>query len=315
MSQTALFFSYAREDAEFTLKLATALRNHGIDLWIDQLDIDTGDRWDHAVEGALDRCSGLLVVLSPTSVASTNVMDEVSYALEEGKPVFPVVYQTCQPPFRLRRLQHADLSEDYEGGLARLIEDLRERTQTKTSESGVKAPPRIASTGTTADGKPSTQPSRRNPLVIAAAAAALIAVVVLGYRAVSSGPVSNDQAIAGAPASATAPPAGIEESASVIEDIALPAYVVLDSAYEQELQAQRRLVDLGHAGHRNTGFFWIPAFRYLSGAQLFQVYIGPFEQAADAQAAVCAYNRQHSTVTYGLRLSTEPGREEIRCPG
>jgi hypothetical protein len=39
-----LFFSYTRADAEFTLKLATALREHGIDLWIDQLDIDTGER-------------------------------------------------------------------------------------------------------------------------------------------------------------------------------------------------------------------------------------------------------------------------------
>jgi hypothetical protein len=143
---------------------------------------------------------------------------------------------------------------------------------------------------------------------MAVAAAAVIAVAVRGYRAVSSSSSSNPSGLTGNPASAAA-------GASVIEDIVLPAYVVLDSVFAEKEQAQRQLVDLGHAGYSNTGFFYIPEFRYLSGAKLYQVYIGPFEQKADAEAAVCAYNRQNDTVTYGLRLSTEPGREEIRCPG
>jgi len=33
------FFSYSRADSEFVLKLATDLRNAGIDIWLDQLDI------------------------------------------------------------------------------------------------------------------------------------------------------------------------------------------------------------------------------------------------------------------------------------
>jgi hypothetical protein len=37
--QTLLFFSYARADAEFALKLAKSLRSAGANLWIDQLDI------------------------------------------------------------------------------------------------------------------------------------------------------------------------------------------------------------------------------------------------------------------------------------
>ena len=265
MSQTTLFFSYTRADAEFTLKLATALREHGIDLWIDQLDIDTGERWDRAVEGALERCSGLVVILSPTSVDSTNVMDEVSYALEEGKPVFPVVYQPCQPPFRLRRLQHTDLSEDYEGGLARLVEDLRERTPRETPVSGAEAPSQVAPAARTVDSGPSAPSSRRRALIMAVAAAAVIAVAVLGYRAVSSSSGSNPPGLTGAPASAGA-------DASVIEDIVLPTYVVLDSAFAEKQQAQRQLVDLGHAGYSNTGFFYIPAFRYLSGAELYQIF-------------------------------------------
>ena len=88
-----------------------------------------GERWDRAVETALRSCSGLLVILSPTSVDSTNVMDEVSYALEENKRVFPIVYKSCEVPFRLRRLQHTDLSEDYDAGLTRVVQDFKDRTK------------------------------------------------------------------------------------------------------------------------------------------------------------------------------------------
>ena len=39
------FFSYAREDSEFVLKLAEGLRSNGISLWLEQLDIKGGTRW------------------------------------------------------------------------------------------------------------------------------------------------------------------------------------------------------------------------------------------------------------------------------
>jgi hypothetical protein len=50
------------------------------------------------------------VILSPDGVEPTNVMDEVSLALEKGKTVLPVIHRECEIPFRLRRLQHVDLT-------------------------------------------------------------------------------------------------------------------------------------------------------------------------------------------------------------
>ena len=58
-------------------------------MWIDQLDIAPGQRWDRAVEDALAQCLELVVILSPAAVESTNVMDEVSLALEDGKTGCP----------------------------------------------------------------------------------------------------------------------------------------------------------------------------------------------------------------------------------
>jgi TIR domain len=123
-----LFFSYSRVDAEFVLRLARDLRAAGVNLWIDQLDIAAGDRWDRAVEEALVASPCLLVILSPTSVASQNVMDEVSFDLEKNKKIVLVLYHTCDIPFRLRRLQYIDFTIDYSNGFAQLLRDLNVRT-------------------------------------------------------------------------------------------------------------------------------------------------------------------------------------------
>lgn len=118
------FFSYCRTDSEFVLKLAKKLRESGADLWLDQLDILGGDKWDAAIERALKRCHGMIVVLSPDAVASENFLDEVSYGLEEGKKVIPILYRECHIPFRLRRVHHVDFTSDYEGAYTALLRTL-----------------------------------------------------------------------------------------------------------------------------------------------------------------------------------------------
>ncbi len=122
--QPTYFFSYARDDAEFALKLAKDLREAGARLWVDQLDIPAGHQWDDAIEEALEACPCMLVVLSPTAVASRNVKDEINYAIEEDKRIVPVIHLECAVPFRLRRIQRIDLEADYHAGFARLKEEL-----------------------------------------------------------------------------------------------------------------------------------------------------------------------------------------------
>jgi WD40 repeat protein len=52
----AAFFSYCRDDSEFALRLAEDLKVAGAAVWMDQLDIEPGMRWDRAVETALNNC-------------------------------------------------------------------------------------------------------------------------------------------------------------------------------------------------------------------------------------------------------------------
>jgi hypothetical protein len=115
------FISYSRHDSEFVMRLASDLKKAGAGVWLDQLDISPGQRWDRAVEGALESSPALLVVLSASSVDSMNVMDEVSFALEKKKAVVPILMEDCPIPFRLRRIQHVDFRRDYSRGLSALL--------------------------------------------------------------------------------------------------------------------------------------------------------------------------------------------------
>jgi hypothetical protein len=103
---------------------------------LDQLDIRPGRRWDHEVEHTLDGCSVMLVILSPAAVDSTNVMDEVSFALEQSKTVIPIIQSDCRIPFRLRRLQHIDFRTDYALGLEKLLGVLSEDDQIVSATPG-----------------------------------------------------------------------------------------------------------------------------------------------------------------------------------
>jgi hypothetical protein len=125
-ASSRVFFSYARSDADFVLKIASALRADGVDLWVDQLDIPKGARWDESVEGALKGCSCLVVVLSPASVSSFNVLDEVYFTLGEGKRVVPILLHTCEIPFRLKRIQYIDFTAGYQRGYEQLLVTLTE---------------------------------------------------------------------------------------------------------------------------------------------------------------------------------------------
>lgn len=134
MESDIIFFSYSRTDGDFALKLAKDLRDAGAKIWLDQLDIKPGSHWDLSIESALKSAQNLIVILSPESVASNNVMDEVSFALESGKIVIPILLADCTPPFRLKRLQRVDFTGNYQTGLNKLLQYLEGISDTNVNK-------------------------------------------------------------------------------------------------------------------------------------------------------------------------------------
>src|SRR6478672_736975 len=111
------FLSYSRDDESIAMRFAHDLRERGIAMWVDQLDIRPSERWDRAIERAVRDCRGLVVILSPRSVASDNVADEISFAIDHGKSVLPVMIERCALPLRITRMQVIDATGDYDRAL------------------------------------------------------------------------------------------------------------------------------------------------------------------------------------------------------
>jgi hypothetical protein len=121
------FLSYSRADEKVALRLARDLRGRGVAMWVDQLDIRPSEHWDRAIERAVRECRGLVVILSPRSVASDNVADEISFAIDSRKSVLPVMIERCTLPLRLTRMQVVDATGDYDRALEQCLDELSRR--------------------------------------------------------------------------------------------------------------------------------------------------------------------------------------------
>lgn len=208
------FISYARPDAEFALRLANDLRGAGVNVWLDQLDIPPGARWDRAVETALETCGRLLVILSPTSADSENVQDEIGLAFDNKKPIVPILCSACEVPMRLRRLQYIDFTSDYDHGLQTLLTVLKlpvtapegsgaAEMQRPGSETAAPASHATrAASAVPVAAKPAGASNRNRVIAIAVAVAALLFVVVRlnrGHSASDSAVDANAQPTAEGP--------------------------------------------------------------------------------------------------------------------
>ena len=129
MESSTYFFSYSRQDSEIVFKLANDLKNAAVPIWLDQLHIAPGARWDDSIESALQKSDGILIVLSATSAKSQNVLDEVSYAIEQKKRIVPLMIKPCAVPFRLARFQYIDFTKDYDTAFQKLLTTLHAAPQ------------------------------------------------------------------------------------------------------------------------------------------------------------------------------------------
>ncbi|MBI3741212.1 MAG: toll/interleukin-1 receptor domain-containing protein, partial [Chloroflexi bacterium] len=80
-----IFISYSRKDTEFVVRLTASLETRGIQAWTDQGAIIAGDAWRRQIVDAIETCKVFLVVLSPSSTVSDNVIKELSIAESSRK--------------------------------------------------------------------------------------------------------------------------------------------------------------------------------------------------------------------------------------
>lgn len=117
------FLSHAHANKDFAHRLAKDLRKHGVNLWLDRIEIQAGENWDSKIEEGLATADALIFIMSPESAASKNVMDEVYSFYDEKRRIIPVLYRPCARPLWLRRVHYIDFfAKGYGEALSELLD-------------------------------------------------------------------------------------------------------------------------------------------------------------------------------------------------
>src|ERR1700681_3077082 len=68
-SSTAVFLSYASQDAEVAQRICAALRQAGLEVWIDQSELRGGDAWDEMIRRQIAECALFVPIISAATAA------------------------------------------------------------------------------------------------------------------------------------------------------------------------------------------------------------------------------------------------------
>ncbi len=85
-----IFISYSSKDREKAEQLTELLASAGLSVWIDKSGIGAATSWSEEIVHALDECKAFVVMLSPSSIESKNVVRELSLAFEKNKKILPL---------------------------------------------------------------------------------------------------------------------------------------------------------------------------------------------------------------------------------
>ena len=112
-----VFLCHASQDKPAVRKLHRYLKQHGIEPWLDEIDLLPGENWEVEIPRALNASDVILVCLSKNSINKEGyVQKEISFALDKAleKPdgtifIIPAKLEDCEVPNRLNRYQWVGL--------------------------------------------------------------------------------------------------------------------------------------------------------------------------------------------------------------
>ncbi|HET7542471.1 MAG TPA: toll/interleukin-1 receptor domain-containing protein [Polyangiaceae bacterium] len=163
-----VFASYAHRDSAIVYPILAEWHRAGVAIWYDE-GIEPGREWPQAIGEAVMRAARFVVFISPESVRSLHVRNEIGLAVDNRKPVLAIhLTETELPAGLMLRLSQTQAIRKYEQTEAEFQADVRNFFSRSTS-----LPPAYVS----------ASPGRKVPLraqliAIGAGVVALIALVV-----------------------------------------------------------------------------------------------------------------------------------------
>jgi len=113
-----VFLSHSSHDRDCAAGLASVLRDHNLNVWYSDTNIQNAKQWHDEIGRALKRCDWFIVLLSPNSVASEWVKMELLYALRKQQykeHILPILMRACdyeELSWTLDAFQMIDCSND-----------------------------------------------------------------------------------------------------------------------------------------------------------------------------------------------------------
>ncbi|MCX6055796.1 MAG: TIR domain-containing protein [Chloroflexi bacterium] len=84
-----LFISYSHKDSALVYSIISRFNDQGYPVWYDE-GIEPGIEWPEEIAHALNNCSLFVVFISPNSVLSENVRNEINFALAKRSPFIAI---------------------------------------------------------------------------------------------------------------------------------------------------------------------------------------------------------------------------------
>jgi len=124
-----VFLSHSSADAQFARRLANDLGGYGVSVWVDERELHGGAPLRLSIEQGIQGSAFFVLLLSPASVNSDWVRVEIDAAFtremdEKRIMIVPVLHKECSIPLLLRDKIYVDFTDDYEGGLRKLVATL-----------------------------------------------------------------------------------------------------------------------------------------------------------------------------------------------
>lgn len=127
----SIFLSHNHKDKPFVRRLATDLMAEGVKVWLDEAEIKVGDSLIRKISSGIYEMDYLGAVLSPDSVKSAWIQEELEQALhiqisEAYVKVLPILLRDCEMPGFLLDKIYADFRDEnnYQDALRRLLESI-----------------------------------------------------------------------------------------------------------------------------------------------------------------------------------------------
>lgn len=92
-----VFVSYSSKDKSIADAVAAALENEGIRCWYAPRDIAPGADWADSITKAIQDTTMMVLVFSETANRSQRVIDEINFAIDQGKTILPFRIEPHNP--------------------------------------------------------------------------------------------------------------------------------------------------------------------------------------------------------------------------